>query len=259
MNRKTFLRFLTLRKGEGLSGTVLKWIAVLSMTLDHFAVIIIQNGKLYGYSEEYYQLAVQTAEGQRWLSLYHVLRLLGRLAFPLFAFLIVEGFLHTSDVKKYMLRLLGMAVLSEVPFDLAFYNEFLNYQHQNIGFTLLISLVMLYLMKKSRRSPWKQLASVLGCAAVAELCRFDYGALGVLLVAVLYEFEKDTILRDVCFVGITGLLSWHSFFFAVLSLLPISFYSGERGSIRHSGWFYAYYPLHILFFYLLIYFGTLIS
>ena len=98
------------RPGFSLSGTALKRIACLSMLLDHIGASLLENGLF--------------KQGAFWpgdVQLDGVLRLAGRLAFPIFCFLAVEGFLHTHDVKKYVRRLLLFGLLSEVPFDLAFF------------------------------------------------------------------------------------------------------------------------------------------
>jgi len=94
----------TKKKGGGVSAFMLKLLALISMTIDHFAAIVILNGKLYGYSTEYYQMAIATEEGHRLLQIYRIFRIIGRLAFPIYAFLLTEGFRHSHDRKKYFFR-----------------------------------------------------------------------------------------------------------------------------------------------------------
>ena len=117
------------RPGFSLSGTALKRIACLSMLLDHIGASLLENGLF--------------KQGAFWpgdVQLDGVLRLAGRLAFPIYCFLLVEGFLHTHDFKKYALRMLGFALISEWPFDWAFFSG-VYWGHQNVYFTLLLGLL----------------------------------------------------------------------------------------------------------------------
>src|SRR5699024_2332190 len=100
-----------------LSGFQLKCIAILSMALDHTGAVLFPQ--------------------EIWL------RCAGRLAFPVFCFLIVEGFVHTHDVYRYMARLGVFALISEIPYDLAFRGVCLEFAYQNVFFTLLIGIVMM--------------------------------------------------------------------------------------------------------------------
>lgn len=179
------------RKGPGVSAAFLKLLALVTMTIDHFAVVIIRNGKLYGYSQEYYQMAIATETGQRWLKLYTLCRYVGRLSFPIFAFLLVEGFIHTSDFWKYFRRVLIMALLAEVPYDLCFYNETYNFTAQNTGFTLAAALLVMYFMKRWRSHVELKWLSVIAGCAIAEYLHFDYGSLAILMIALMYNFRKE--------------------------------------------------------------------
>ncbi len=247
------------KKGFSLSGTVLKVIAMLSMTLDHFAVIIIKNGKLYGFSEEYYQMALSTAEGQQWHMLYEVLVLCGRIAFPIFAFLLVEGFIHTSDFWHYFCRVFFMALASELPYDLAFYNSTYNFEAQNVGFTLAVGLLVMYCMRLAGRyGEWKLISVAVGCAA-AEFLNFDYGALGVLMMALFYYFKNESTLRIVSGAAISALDSYDVHCLSALAFLPILFYNGERGRFHSRWFFYMYYPLHLAVMYIMIYVGAMMQ
>ena len=97
---------------------ILKVLALITMIIDHYGAIF-QNDII-------------------------TFRIIGRLAFPIYCFLLVEGYLHTSDVKQYAKRLLLFALISEMPFDLAFYNK-LGFTHQNIFFTLFLFICELFL------------------------------------------------------------------------------------------------------------------
>ena len=249
----------TKKKGGGVSADLLKLLALVSMTIDHYAAIVIYNGNLYGFSTEYHEMAIATAEGKHLMQLYHIFRTIGRLAFPIFAFLLTEGFIHTKDRKKYFFRVLLMAIFSEVPFDLCLYNQWYNFSAQNIGFTLSLGIAAMYFMKKFRRKSILRWTSVLICAALAELLRCDYGALGIFLIASLYNFRKEKALRIASGMFFSISLSLANFGAAALSFIPIFFYNGEKGRIPLGRLFYFYYPLHLTLFYLLIYFGAKIT
>ncbi len=255
----TYQSALKSTKKFGISGTVLKLIAMFSMFLDHFALIIIKNGKLYGYSGEYYQMAIATPEGQKWLKIYEILRLFGMFAFPIFAFLLVEGFIHTSDFWKYFRRVLIMAVFAELPYDLALFNETYNFSRQNTGWTLVTALLVLYCMKKFRSNTAMKWCSVAAGAAAAEFLHFDYGALGIIMMALMYNFRKETLLRVVSGAVLTGVQTYESWCLGALAFIPIYFYNGERGRLRMKWFPYLFYPLHLIVLYLMIYVGAMIT
>ena len=197
----------------------------------------------------------------------------GRLAFPIFAFMIVEGYFHTHNFKKYALRLLLFAVLSEVPFDLMYGGTWFYPVHQNVIWTLLMGLIGIHLMenvRKKRKTPIYLLTAVGVVAAGAVLgtvCMVDYYGAGVLTVFIFYFFRKR---KWWCLLGqilalywvnvelLGGLLYPLRLFgmdfeicqqgFALLALLPIWLYRGQQGC--HSKLFqyicYAFYPVHML-------------
>ena len=175
------------------------------------------------------------------------MRFVGRLAFPLFAFLLVEGFLHTRDRRRYALRLGIFALLSEVPFDLAFYGKFLYKDYQNVFVTLCLGVLGLCALERFRGKGWKQLLSLLGFYGVALLSHCDYGVKGYGFLILLYLLRERPISRAV--LGSAFLSSeWK----AGLAFVPIAFYNGERGFIRGRVLQYAFYllyPLHLLFLY----------
>ena len=119
-------------KAVGLSGSTLKLIAIVTMFIDHLGVVAFET-QISNYMVPYY-----------------IMRLIGRLAFPIFCFLLVEGFFHTRDVKKYALRLLVFAFISEIPFDLAFNRQMFYWRHQNVFFTLFIGLLVIALLEIGR-------------------------------------------------------------------------------------------------------------
>lgn len=250
---------LNSKKAIGISGAGLKVLALIFMTIDHFAAVIILNGKLYGYVPEYYEMAIATPLGQRWLSAYTVCRLIGRLAFPLFSFLLVEGFIHSSDLWKYLRRMLILALVSEVPYDLAFFNETYNFGSQNVAWTFSAALLGLYGMRRLKRQGIVKWLPVILAAAAAELLHFEYGAVAVLTMSLLYLFRKEKGLRLLSGAAGAAVNSLESMGIAALAFVPVFFYNGERGRF-HSRWlFYVYYPLHLLVMYIMIYIGAMIT
>ena len=110
----------------GLSSFALKCIALITMIIDHVGAILYPEAR--------------------------VLRIIGRIAFPIYAFLVAEGFYHTKNVKKYMLRLLLFALVSEIPFDLALTGQILEFGHQNVFFTLFAGLLLMELYSRQTSS-----------------------------------------------------------------------------------------------------------
>lgn len=137
---------------KGLSGSTLKLIAIITMLIDHIGAAVIARLLIAGQgSEMLYKI-------------YYAMRAVGRVAFPIFCFLLVEGFFYTGSRKKYALRLFGFALLSEIPFDLAFSGKTLEFGYQNVFFTLLIGLLTIMLFDAVvKKQEWHPV--LLQCAA----------------------------------------------------------------------------------------------
>jgi hypothetical protein len=197
----------------------------------------------------------------------------GRLAYPIFAFMAVEGYFHTRSFRKYALRMLVFAVLSEVPFNLMCGGTWFYPVHQNVIWTLLMGLLGVHLLETVRRKQKPALFAaaavgvILAGAVLGILCMVDYYAVGVLTVLVFYFFRGRVWW---CLAGQLLALYWlnvemlgglmypvqlfgASFEicqqgFALLALVPIWLYRGRQG--YHSRWFqyfcYAFYPVHML-------------
>ncbi len=199
----------------------LKCIAIVSMALDHTGAVLYPS--------------------QIWL------RCLGRIAFPIFCFLIVEGFFHTHDVRRYMGRLGVFALISEIPYDLAFRDVPLEYAHQNVFFTLLIGIGMMVLLERNREWPVKAVILLLAMW-LAVLIRSDYNFRGVLLIFVFYIFHESR------WLAVTAGGFWNFLYqgviqkYGVLSVLPLALYNGERGR-KMKYFFYIFYPAHLLLLY----------
>lgn len=229
---------------RGLSGSTLKLIAIITMLIDHIGAGIL--GRF---------LNIEHWQNESLLQAYLVMRNIGRIAFPIFCFLLVEGFLHTSDRKKYALRLGAFALISEVPFDLAFNSKVVEFGYQNVFFTLFLGLLTVAAYhelaeKKVQWNSWVRILAgilvVLLGMGVAELLRTDYGALGVLAVMVLYILRNRRMVQAA--VGYLYFCSWEPT--SLPAFILIAVYNGKRGwKLKY--FFYAFYPVHLLLIYLI--------
>lgn len=237
---------------SGFTGTSLKMIAIVTMLIDHIGAVLLEGGLLPQISSSVFggnDFNFLPADYQFWVTIDGILRFTGRLAFPIFCFLLVEGFLHTKNAAHYALRLGLFALLSEVPFDFAVYGNFWDTTLQNVFFTLLLGLLALMGIKwlenlsRQKHKAWILLALplVIVCMVTAEFLRTDYASFGVLLIVVLYLL-RDSRPRQCLFGAVSTL--WE--LTAPLAFLPIYFYNGERGRLKHKYFFYWFYPAHLL-------------
>lgn len=200
---------------------------------------------------------------------------LGRLAFPIFAFQIVEGFYQTHDRKKYIRRMLVFALISEIPFDLMTSGVWFYPFHQNVMMTFLIGLLMLSWMERVRGTLWKYLLVSAICAALSivlgSIVMADYFQFGLLTVLLFYwtrNWKYGWVVQLAGMIWIHGIymgsleLTMHLFGqtiiipqqgLAVLSLIPIWMYNGKQGyhskPVQYAC--YAFYPVHMLILYFL--------
>lgn len=255
--------------GRGITGSTLKLIAIVAMLVDHIGAAIVERIMIVnGYLEAAY--TSQAAFGA-WMAEHRllcttdlVMRAAGRIAFPIFCFLLVEGFQRTRDVKKYALRLGLFALISEVPFDLAFRSQVLEFRQQNVFFTLFLGLLVMIAFDRIRRSDLHVIVKVVLDAAAlaggilaADMLQTDYHGFGVLCIVMLYLFRENrrwqaaagivTILAG-SYLMMGGLNAMFSEMAAVIGFLPIYFYNGRRG-LRMKYVFYLFYPVHLLILY----------
>lgn len=201
----------------------------------------------------------------------------GRLAFPIFAFLLAEGFVHTRSVKGYALRLLFWAVVSEIPFDLMYASTAFFPFHQNVLWTFLLALLCMWVIDAvgRRGRKWLTAAAALAMAAggwlLGTLLMTDYFGGGVLTVLVFYLFRGDgrrqRLGQFLClaWINCSLLAGWELAVpglglaipqqsFALLALIPIWLYRGRQGphgrAVRTAC--YAFYPVHMLLLALLV-------
>lgn len=235
----------------GLTSNMLRILAMAFMICDH--------------------LWAKVVPGNDWMTY------VGRMTFPIFAFMISEGFVHTSNLKKYIFRLLGFALISEIPFNLFYGGNWFYPYHQNVLFTLLLGLLAITLIDKARKdktakSIIKTVLILIPICLGAFIGFPDYGFWGFLTVVMFYLFRGFPfawLLQLIAMVLMNFVLYEGQFIpvelfgktyeiatqgFAVFALIPIWLYGGRKGKsskIMQYG-FYAFYPLHMLIIYLLV-------
>ncbi len=234
----------------GLTSNLLRIFGMLFMLSDHLWASVIP--------------------GNNWMTY------LGRLTFPIFAFMISEGYIHTSNVKKYIFRLLGFALISEIPFNLFYSGSWVDPFHQNVMFTLLYGLLAITLVDKIKKNRdvktiIKSALLILVLCFAAKFTFVDYGFYGFLTVVMFYVFRDFPFAWVLQLVAMV-LMNWILFkgevkpveifgtvteiptqAFAVFSLIPIWLYGGRKGKsskIMQYG-FYAFYPVHMLILYII--------
>ena len=245
------------RRLRGFSGNQLKLIACFLMLCDSIGYMLIENGVLYGLNPEYWSLALATEIGQRWLLAARILRFFGRMAFPIFAYMVAEGFANSKSPHKYMLRMLVFALISEVPFDLATRHVAYDLSYQNVLFTYTLALIALLIIRRIRRLPLiVRLLPVAAFAAAAYFIRSDYGPLGVVLICLMYMLRKDRAAQLVTGAVLSAAESLGYYCISAISFILIRFYNGKRGSVPLKYFFYIIYPAHMLIFYALVYFAN---
>lgn len=214
---------------RGLSQEALKGIACVTMLLDHIGATMVQ-----GYA----------------------LRIIGRIAFPIFCFLMAEGTFYTKNPRKYGLRLMVGALLSEIPFDLAFRGK-LTWEYQNVMLTLFLGFLTVEIIQKTKFDIVKLLA-VSGGFVLAEWANTDYGGFGVLLVVLFSQTRGKLWFQTVLVMMFSWMMNSLKIpvlgmmvpieMFAVFAMIPIALYSGRKAtSSRAVQWgYYLFYPVHLM-------------
>ena len=218
----------------------LKIIALASMIIDHLAVVFPDIFPFW-------------------------FRGIGRLAWPIFAFLLADGFRHTKSPEKFVMRLLAFALISEIPYDIAMGNSISFISDTNIFYTLFLGGMAICLYERMKdRYNW-QMAAVIGAifptAVFAELLTADYSGIGVLFIFAVYAIKHQRLriaavgaftlsqfipLVPAHFLGIDIRLEyWLMIPFALASVPLIAMYNGKRG-VQAKWWFYLAYPAHLV-------------
>lgn len=240
-------------KYQILNGGALKIIAVLSMFIDHLcAVLFIRQPFEMEFSLfEKISVAGIYVSPEQLKHIYLIGRDIGRLAFPLFCFLLVQGFVHSKDNDKYGTRLFFFAMISEMPFNLAFGGLLTFIPTCNVFWTLFFGHVALRAIeyyRDYRKEPLKGAFVVMGLAFLAHFFHSDYGAFGVLLIVLLYMAKNNPIY--LFGIGAVMFLLMPMGKVGFLSFILMCLYNGERG-FQLKYFFYLFYPAHLLFLYYL--------
>lgn len=237
-----------MKKYKCLSANFLKYIAIIAMTIDHAAFVFVNQDS----------------------PLYYIMRTIGRLTAPIMCYFISEGFQHTRNRKKYLMRMAVFAFISQpFYFTMVFdrlpqgLGEFL--LHLNVMFTFSVSLIMLMIVDNKKIRIENKIILVAVCFAFADLCDWSY--IIPAWVLVFYLFKNNFKKQSLAFIGVSVVLmtqrylpSFESFaefscqYGVLLALIPLSMYNGKRGGSKKqvlkkiNKWvFYGYYPLHIFF------------
>lgn len=219
-------------KHRNLSQEMLKLIACASMLIDHIGYSFFPENPIF--------------------------RIIGRLAFPIYCFLLVEGARHTKDPRKYGLRLAVAALLSEIPFDLCIFGR-LSWESQNVMLTLLLGFLGIQAMT---RFSGKEKLLTFVFPLVAKALQTDYGAMGVFMILMIYRcFYEDApdgyhesplfamLLAVLFFIAsLWQLDSYPIQLFSAFAAVPIFFYNGKKVTrSKVLQWaFYLFYPIHLL-------------
>lgn len=199
---------------------VLKLIALLTMVIDHVGAVLYPN--------------------------IIVLRMIGRISFPIFAYLLALGYKSTHDAKKYLKRLLLFGLLSEIPYILAF-----NSDNLNIFFTLALGLMAIMFFEK------KENLYVIIVFCFAVFAHVDYGIYGVFVIFFMYVYVYySKMIGTILFILATFVYSYFNVLqiFAILSIPLIGLLENIPKDIdikKYKYVFYAFYPLHLVLLYLI--------
>lgn len=219
----------------------LKIIAIMTMIIDHAACVF-----LFQYRDDFLTIAV----------IYYTMRCIGRCSFPIFAFLIAEGAIHTKNIDKYIIRLFAAACISEIPYDIGLRNMTYYPGSQNVLWTLLTGLILIKIYQE-----WlydKNIAMILItilAGITADKLHFDYGAYGIGIIIIFYFLKNDRERRNLYYVvlSICNILikKWWPAVFAIPVIFIINKYNERQGKTLPKYFTYAVYPAHLILFFII--------
>lgn len=299
---------------KGISGSTIKLIGIVTMFIDHFSAalltrMIIDRGLftvIYSNDQDVISQWLQE-NGLLYFGM-QFLRMVGRLGFPIFCFLLVEGFGKTRNKFKYAVRLGLFALISEIPFDLAFSAKVLEFDYQNVYFTLFLGFLAMcafdFLGKQKLPGAVRWIMSIAALAVIcvwltlermnvivvgvccfvtvlallvfgwkkgmdralilggdllvlfllmllADFLKTDYSGMGVLTIAVMYALRASRVGSMAAGCGVLTVMALNEIW-AFFTLIPVAKYNGKRG-LKLKYFFYAFYPVHLLFLWLVAY------
>lgn len=242
---------------KGIPGSTLKIIAIVTMLIDHIAAVVLDgylvNIGFYNRMTNMFVLApTETTMTKVIYVIDMVMRLIGRLGFPLFCFLLVEGFFYTKSRTRYAFRLFLFALISEIPFDLALGltdNYLPEFSYQNVYFTLFLGLLTIWGLNQTKKW-YTRLPILLLGLVVASVLRTDYGALGVATIVLMFVFRKKSNVASMLAGCITLTLGQLLEITSFADVYLVSKYNGERG-LKLKYVFYFFYPVHLFILYLI--------
>lgn len=218
-----------------MSSFVLKIIAIISMSIDHIGYLIFGKLSYFNY--------------------------IGRLAFPIFAFQISEGYLHTKNLKRYFFRLFLFALISQIPFML-FSSIISDKISLNIFFTLLLGLTCIFIYDKSKYKTLGILLSII-IGILAQIIHCDYGFYGIAIILIFHIFKNNFIYSSIFFIIATvikylipiikyGFYPAYLYLFicTITSAIFLAAYNNKKG--RNTKYLlYLFYPIHLLLIYVI--------
>lgn len=240
---------------ETFSADMLKLTAMITMLIDHIGAGILEYLII--------QIPLSAETNSLLITINQLLRLIGRIAFPLYCFLLVQGFQHTKNRWKYAGSLLLFALLSEYPFDFIF-SDGLDFSSLNVMFTLLIGLLTLWGIEKAGTKIILQIFIATIGIFIAAILHTDYSWMGIILILSLYFLRKNRfwqctisfilffsalVFRSAGFYDSVWLSAMHqlsSEYTLIFSFWMMYRYNGKRYLKRGKYLFYLFYPAHLL-------------
>jgi hypothetical protein len=222
-----------------MSGSILKLIACIAMLFDHIAAFM--PSVFTDFSDPLITI------GDKAITFRMLFHYIGRTAFPIFAFLITEGFHHTRDRRRYAISLFLFALISEIPWNLVHSNGIFH-PKQNVFFTLLLGYLGIYAIEFFKNDKRKAAIATVALFLTSIIFRADYGCFGFGFILLLYLLRERKIL-----MAVIGSCVLPSRWIGGTAFIPILLYNGKRGFVKGK-WikyaFYIFYPLHLFLIYL---------
>ena len=256
-----------------ISGYHLKMIALITMLIDHVAAVVIWRTYVASFritasmqlSENIADKVIVWVAGNQDLiySIYEWMRYIGRMAFPIYCFLLVEGFIHTRNVAKYASRLALFALISEIPFDLAIAGKWWTFEYSNVFFTLTLGLLAVWALSYIEKlyefwqeKQWEPILGrimtlsaglivIVGIGAFAEIVlHTDYGIGGIIAIAVIYLLRGQKTIAFIASIMALTVITGDIEILALAMVYPVMKYDGSRGkNMKYV--FYVFYPAHL--------------